>query len=132
MSVPPEIMQMMSQGGQPPPAAPAPGAGPLGSPMSGPQPAEGDRALALTQLQTAKSMLEIALPKLGSESPEGQAILDFLKKIGKSVGPQRAESELVPAEIVNLLQSLPQAGGQSPEAASLQNQLPQGLPGGMQ
>ena len=137
MSVPPELMQLIAggagKGGPPMPGAPgaAPGAGgppgqaaPAGgAPMSTPQPAQGDKQSAMVNVSLAMDLLEQTLHALGSESEEGQAILTCLSGLSKKFGHTKAKSqELVPAELMQLFQSLPQAGGMSPEAKAMGQQ----------
>lgn len=125
MSVPPEIMQrMMAQGGQggppqagEPPQAPGgppqPGIGgqaPGAAPMSSPQEKKGLKAAAATNVHIAVNMLEEALPAFGSESPEGGKILAALKSLSSMVG-KRDTSDLVPAEILQMVRRMPQMGG---------------------
>jgi hypothetical protein len=75
-------------------------------------------------------LLEQVLPSLGSESEEGQTVLDVLGKLSKKFGHTRAKSqELVPAELMQLMQSMPQMGGMSPEAKAM-GQQPMQMPGG--
>lgn len=102
-----------------PPGSPA-GAGglpPIGAPMSGPSPAAGDKQGATLKVQQAMDLLEQALPDFGSESDEGGEIIKTLGSLGKKFGgADRARSkELMPAELMNLLSSLPQGpGGMKP------------------
>jgi len=121
MSVPPNIMQMMQQRT---PAAPgvgagaAPGANPTGptppaaAPISQPQEKKGLKAAAMTNVHIAANMLEEALPAFGSETQEGQKILSALKVIGLLLA-KRDNSDLVPAEVMQMVRGLPQAGGGS-------------------
>lgn len=120
-------MQKMMQGGSPggagapagaPPkpgaeAAPGgapPGQSPAAAPMSKPQDKRGLKAAAQTNIHIAVNMLEEALPAFGSESPEGGKILAALKSLGSMVA-KRDSSDLVPAEILQLVKRLPQLGG---------------------
>ena len=118
-------------GGAPMPGAPgAPGAGGMpqpaqagGAPMSTPQPAQGDKQNAMVNVSLAMDLLEQTLHALGSESEEGQAILTCLSGLSKKFGHTKAKSQdLVPAELMQLMQSLPQAGGMSPEAKAMGQQ----------
>ena len=128
-AIPPELMAMMGKSG-PKPAGPpgmpggAPGGAggsagqpPVGAPMSSPQPNAGEKQGAMLQVQQAMDLLEQSLPAFGSESEEGKTILGALSAIGKKFGGEnRARSkELMPAELMNLLSSLPQGpGGMKP------------------
>jgi hypothetical protein len=131
-------MQLMAGGagksGAPagPPPGGAPGTGPAGAPMSGPQPAEGDRQNAMITISLAMDLLEQALPPLGSESDDGQTVLDALNKLGKKFGTARSKSQdLIPAELAQLMAAHPQMGGMSPEAKSMGQQPAIPMPGGM-
>ena len=82
----------------------------------------------MLQVQQATDLLEQALPAFGSESEEGRVILGALAAIGKKFGgAERAKSkELMPAELMNLIASLPQGpGGMKPPMPG------GGAPGGM-
>jgi hypothetical protein len=126
VSVPPALMQKMMQGGgqapppsmQPPQAPGAEGAtsgnappgGPAASPMSKPQDKRGLKAAAQTNIHIAVNMLEEALPAFGSESQEGGKILSALKSLSGMVA-KHDTSDLVPAEILQMVKRLPQMGG---------------------
>jgi hypothetical protein len=87
--------------------------------MSSPQENAGEKQGAMLQVQQAMDLLEQSLPAFGSESEEGKTILGALSAIGKKFGgADRARSkELMPAELMNLLSSLPQGpGGMKPPA----------------
>jgi hypothetical protein len=124
-------------GGMPaPPAGGQPGGGPAGAaPMSTPQPAQGDKQSAMVNVSLAMDLLEQTLPSLGSESEEGRTVLNALSSLSKKFGHSRPKSqELVPAELMQLMQSLPQAGGMSTEQKAMGQQpiqMPGGMPGGM-
>lgn len=140
MSVPPEIMQRMMAGGRggPPPQPPQapPGAvgaqsgqSPAAAPLSKPQDKRGLKAAAHTNIHIAVNMLEEALPAFGSESPEGAKILSALKSLSMMVG-KNDNSDLVPAEVLQMVRRLPQMGGgtQVQQAIMKQMQGPQAPP----
>ena len=135
-AIPPELMALMNGGagksGPTPGAGPNPGsAGPSpgGAPMTTPQAAAGDRQDGLVIVSLAGDLLEQALSKFGHETDDGQAVLDVLTKLAKKFGDTKAKTqELVPAELMQLMQSLPQAGGMSPEAKAM-GQQPMQIPG---
>jgi hypothetical protein len=78
--------------------------------MSSPQEKKGLKAAAQTNIHIAVNMLEEALPAFGSESPEGSKILSALKSLGTMVA-KKDTSDLVPAEILQMVKRLPQMGG---------------------
>ena len=106
----------------PAPETPLPGmsdasAPPMGAPMSTPEPKMGNREAALVNISMAMDLLEQSLPALGSESDEGRQVLSAIGQMTKILGPRKQKAaELQPAEILQMLQTLPQAGGASPEA----------------
>ena len=111
-------------GGLPPtPEAAGPGdagAPPMSAPMSTPEPKMGNREAAMINVSMALDLLEQSLPALGSETPEGKSILQAIRTMTGLLGPKKEKTaELQPAEILQLLQTLPQAGGASPEAKAM-------------
>ena len=78
----------------------------------------------------AMDLMEQSLMKLGSETPEGRAVLTALKTLSMSFADHRANSkELASSEIMQMMQSLPQTGNASPLAKMMQqHQQPQGMP----
>jgi hypothetical protein len=89
----------------------------------------------MTNLHIAVTMLEEALPAFGSESEQGAAILSCLSKLSKFVA-KKDQSELVPAEVMQMVSSLPQMGGGSQMQQQImarlkqQQQAPQAQPAG--
>lgn len=130
MSVPPELMDLMGGGSNAasvPPAAPA-GANtpPAAGPMTTPQPKEGLTQAAMVNVSMVFQLLEQSLPAFGSQSEEGQAILSALKTLTSKFGKERQKADsLIPAELMQLLQSIPGAGGGSPAAKQLGGMSPQ-------
>ena len=101
---------------------------PMASPMSTPEPKMGNREAAMINLAMAMDLLEQSLPALGSETPEGQKILGAIRTMTSVIGPKKSKTnELQPAEIMQMLQTLPQAGGATAEGKAMQ-QAPQ-IPG---
>jgi hypothetical protein len=93
---------------------------PMASPMSTPEPKMGSKAAANINIQMAMDLLEQSLPALGSESEEGQQIMKSLGSLHKVFGKREAKSrEVMPAEILQMIQTLPQAGGATPEQRSI-------------
>lgn len=78
--------------------------------MSTPQDKRGLKAAAQTNIHIATNMLEEALPAFGAESPEGGKILSALKILA-SLGAKKDTSDLVPAEILQMVRRMPQMGG---------------------
>jgi hypothetical protein len=88
--------------------------------MSTPQPAQGEKQSAMVNVSLAMDLLEQTLAAFGSESDEGRAVLACLSGLSKMFGQQKPKAEgLVPAELMQLFQSLPQAGGASPVAKAM-------------
>jgi hypothetical protein len=109
--------------------------GPMTSPMSTPEPKMGSKEGALVNLSMALDLIEQSLPALGSESPEGQKAMAALRALSGLLGPRKSRSaELQPAEIMQLLGSLPQAGNVTPEVSAILGPRPgspaQAGPGG--
>lgn len=122
MSVPPQLMrQMAAQSGNPPAQAPQQGPAsdaartmpPAAAPFSTPQEKRGLKATAMSNVHIAMTLLEQALPDLGSETPEGQAVLKSLHGLVK-IAAHRDNSDLVPAEVMQMVKQMPQMGGGTP------------------
>jgi len=106
----PENPQGMSENSAPP----------MGSPMSTPEPKMGNREAAMINLSMAQDLLEQALPAVGSDSEEGRSILNAIGTINKVIGPKKSKTnELQPTEIMQMLQTLPQAGGATAEGKAM-------------
>lgn len=125
-----KMMELIQQGQAPENAAtPAPdqvgsdaqgATPPMGSPMSTPEPKMGNKAAADINIQMAMDLLEQSLPAIGSESPEGQMIMKSLGSLHRMFGKRESKNrELMPAEIMQMMQTLPQAGGATPEQRSI-------------
>jgi hypothetical protein len=128
MNIPPDLMNLVNgstKGGPAAQAMPEQGEGPtsnspVSSPMSTPEPKQGDKQHAMISVSLAQDLLEQTLPAIGSETEEGGVILDVLKMLNKKFGESaRKAKELVPAEMMHLMQNLPQFGGMSPEMKAL-------------
>ena len=114
----PELMKLVGSagGGQAPGAAPAgppgmppgsPQSAPVSSPMAKPEPKEGDKMGAMVQVQMATKILEKTLQGFGSQSPEGQTIIEVLGKLSKTFGHNKDKgNELIPAELMSLIGSI--------------------------
>jgi len=79
----------------------APPQGPAAAPMAQPTPNEGGKQMGAVNVESAMQMLEQALPSVGSNTPEGAAILDALSKLSKHFNRQKSK-ELVPAQLMEL------------------------------
>lgn len=97
---------------------------PAASPMSGPQEKKGLKAAAQTNVHIAVNMLEEALPAFGSESAEGGKILAALKSLSSLVA-KRDSSDLVPAEVLQMVRRLPQMGGGTAAQQAIMKQMAQ-------
>jgi hypothetical protein len=88
--------------------------------MSTPEPKMGSKEGAMINIGMAMDLLEQSLPALGSESPEGQKALAAIRSLSGLMGPRKNKTnELQQSEILQMLQTLPQAGGASPEAKAM-------------
>ena len=102
--------------GEAPPAGPPP----MPTPMSTPEPKAGVRENALVNISMALDLIEQALPALGSETEEGKKALSALSSLTSVLGPKKQRAgELQNAEILQLLQNLPQAGGGTPGSRAI-------------
>ena len=84
--------------------------GPQAAPVGQPQDKRGKEAAALTNVQIAISMLEQAISSLGSGSEPGAAVLKALHALGP-LAAKKDTSDLVPAEILQMVRGMPQMGG---------------------
>lgn len=131
MSVPSDQLMKMIQGQRGaaaappvPPATPSAQSDaetpPMASPMSTPEPKMGSIEGAKINLSMAMDLIEQALPALGSESPEGMKALGILRQLSGILGGRKEKvKELQNAEIMQMLQNLPQAGGATPEGRAM-------------
>ena len=142
MSVPSDkLMELMGgqrSAGTPIPNAPPPGANmsdaevpPMASPMTTPEPKMGSKEAAKINLGMAQDLLEQSLPALGSDTEEGKAALSAISAINKVLGARKNKTnELQQSEILQMLQTLPQAGGGTPEGKAMANAPIPGMPPG--
>ena len=125
MAVSDKEMMAMLKGDQmpeqtPPPAEQGAMTAPMASPMTTPEPQEGNMEQARLNVMMALDMLQNALQEFGMESEEGDALREAISEIIEKFGQREASTrELMPAEIMNLIQTLPQAGGATPEARAI-------------
>jgi len=108
---------------------------PMASPMSTPEPKMGSKEAAMINIGMAMDLLEQSLPALGSESEEGQKALTAIRSLTSVLGPRKNKTnELQQSEILQMLQTLPQAGGATPEGKAMAAAPVPGMPpagGGM-
>ena len=108
---------------------------PMASPMSTPEPKMGTKEAALINISMAMDLLEQSLPAFGSESVEGQKALNAIRQLSGLIGPRKGKTnELQQSEILQMLQTLPQAGGATPEGRAMAQAPMPGMPpsgGGM-
>jgi hypothetical protein len=127
---PEQIMSMIGKNAPSgsPPGVPTPGEAPssaeqvppMGSPMSTPEPKMGNKEAAKVNISMAMDLLEQSLPAFGSESEEGKAVLNAIRAMTSIIGKKQMKTgELQGSEILQLLQSLPQAGGATPESKAM-------------
>lgn len=94
--------------------------------MAQPSANEGSMQMGRVNVEAGMEMLEQAIPTLGSDTPEGHAVIKALSILAKVFQRQEAQG-LVPAQI----QELARAQQQSPLMGIMGGQqAPQGAPGG--
>lgn len=103
-----------------PPAEQGAMTAPMASPMTTPEPQEGNMEQARLNVMMALDMLQNALMEFGMDTEEGMALQKVVGDITREFGERESSTrELMPAEIMNLVQTLPQAGGATPEARAI-------------
>lgn len=75
--------------------------GPAAAPMAQPTPNDGAKQMGSVNVESAMQMLEQALPHVGSNTPEGSAILAALSTLSKHFNRQKSK-DLVPAQLMEL------------------------------
>jgi hypothetical protein len=89
----------------------------------------GSKEGAMINIGMAVDLLEQSLPALGSESPEGQKALAAIRQLSGLMGSRKNRTnELQQSEILQMLQTLPQAGGASPEMKAMSAAPIPGMP----
>lgn len=97
--------------------------------MSTPEPKMGSKEGALVNLSMALDLIQQAIPALGSDSDKGKQAMAAAKALNGLLGPSKSRTEeLQPAEIMQLLGSLPKAGNVTPEVAAALGPSPQTPP----
>lgn len=126
MAVPPEMMDRLKQGGAHPlPGGAAPG--PAGAPMANPVKKDGNEEIGRVQVHVAMNMLEKAIGAFLPDSKEYKGILKTLSALAKDFG-ENDTSDLHPAEIQQMVKSMPQQGG-APAAQQAAMKPPMPPPG---
>lgn len=93
---------------------------PMPSPMTTPEPQAGNMEQARLNVMMALDMLQNALMTFGMQSEEGESLQEAISEITGKFGERESDTrQLMPAEIMNLIQTLPQAGGATPEARAV-------------
>ena len=88
---------------------------PAAAPFATPQEKRGLKATALAHVHLATTLLEQALPDLGHETAEGQVVYKAIESLMKLTGQKGHDnSDLVPAEVMQMVKQLPQMGGGTP------------------
>jgi hypothetical protein len=100
------------------------GGPPAGAPLASPQNKTGLQAAGTTNLHVAVNMLEEALPAFGSESEQGETIIKCLNLLRKHVA-KKDTSDLIPAEVLQMVSRLPQMGGGTDIQRQIMQQLRQ-------
>lgn len=104
----------------PPPNEQASLTAPMPSPMSTPEPQEGNMEQARLNVMMGLDLLQEALKTFGMESEEGKTLSKVVSDITTKFGERESETrQLMPAEIMQLISTLPQAGGASPAARAV-------------
>jgi hypothetical protein len=93
---------------------------PMASPMSTPEPKQGEEMQGRIDVQLGMGMLMGALQKFPEDSKEAKALTEVIRQLGSSFGEMDAKAkELAPADIMQMIQTLPQAGGASAEMRAM-------------
>jgi hypothetical protein len=80
----------------------------------------GSKEGAMVNISLAVDLIKRSLPGIGADSEEGRKALTAIKTLMSVVGERKdSAEELKQSEILQMLQSLPQAGGQSPEGKAM-------------
>ena len=137
MSTPPDQLMKLMAGGAGKGDAPGPNPmevaspnneAPGGGPMATPGPKEGMKQAAMVNISMVFQLLEQSLPAFGSQSEEGKAVLKALSGLTSQFGKDRQKSDqLIPAELMQLVQSIPGMGGGGP-AQKAMGAMPPGQP----
>jgi hypothetical protein len=88
---------------------------PMASPMSTPEPKKGEEERARLNVLMALDLLQQSMSFFDPKSREASAIESALTDLTRSFG-EREQSlrQMMPAEIIQMIETLPQAGGATP------------------
>jgi hypothetical protein len=93
---------------------------PMAAPMSTPEPKMGSKEGAMVNLGLAMDLIKRALPAIGVDSEEGKKVISAIKVLSDLTGKSSdGMEELKKSEILQMLQTLPQAGGATPEGKAM-------------
>lgn len=88
---------------------------PMASPMSTPEAKKGEQEKARLNVMMAMDMLQSAIGAFDPDSPENLTIEKVVADITRRFGERESDTrQLIPAEILQMIQTLPQAGGATP------------------
>jgi hypothetical protein len=88
---------------------------PMASPMSTPEEKKGEQEKARLNVMMALDMLQAAIGAFAPDSPETETIQKVVTDITRRFGERESDTrQLIPAEILQMIQTLPQAGGATP------------------
>ena len=95
-------------------------ASPMAAPMSTPEPKMGSKEGTMVNLGLAMDLIKRAVPAIGADSEEGKKVLSAIKTLADITGKSSdGMEELKKSEILQMLQTLPQAGGATPEGKAM-------------
>lgn len=99
----------------PPPAEQGADTPPMASPMSTPEPKKGEQERARLNVLMALDLLQQSMSFFEPKSKEAGAIESVISDLTRAFG-EREQSlrQMMPAEIMQMIETLPQAGGATP------------------
>jgi hypothetical protein len=90
--------------------------------MSSPQNKAGQQTEAMAQVEIALTMLQQAVGKLTPGSPERREVEKIMHSLGRLTA-KRDTSDLVPAQVMQMVRGMPQMGGGSQIQQALMRQM---------
>jgi hypothetical protein len=89
--------------------------------MSTPEPKKGNEESGKVSVSLASDLLMRAAAEFGTDSPERETIMKAVSELAKKFAVHEGGvRELIPTQIAQLVGSLPQAGGATPEQKAMQ------------